>query len=216
MYDCARLVVSAEMMVPPISDSFGGSIPALVPNDTAFEQFGGLDTSFGLTPGALKLDDGVERYVIESLGGSALAFNVTCRSEMRPDARNRVQLAEGTDPAGLPRLRASCVIESDALRTVDDYLRYMGASLASEGQGRLRIDNEAIYSRVTGGGHTMGTTRMGNDSKTSVVDKDCRVHGYRNLYIAGSSVFTSGGYANPTLTIVALAARLSDHLVDVA
>ena len=59
----------------------------------------------------------------------------------------------------------------------------------------------------------MGTTRMHADPREGVVDADCRVHAVPNLYIAGSSVFPTGGYANPTLTIVALALRLADHLV---
>jgi choline dehydrogenase-like flavoprotein len=58
----------------------------------------------------------------------------------------------------------------------------------------------------------MGTTRMGESASTSVVDRDCRVHGYANLFVAGSSVFPTGGYANPTLTIVALALRLAETL----
>jgi choline dehydrogenase-like flavoprotein len=46
------------------------------------------------------------------------------------------------------------------------------------------------------------------------VDPDCRVHGYDNLYVAGSSSFSTGGWANPTLTIVALSLRLGDHLAS--
>jgi choline dehydrogenase-like flavoprotein len=60
--------------------------------------------------------------------------------------------------------------------------------------------------------HHMGSTRMGVDPATSVVDADCKVHGMSNLYIAGSSVFATGGYANPTLTAVALAIRLADYV----
>jgi choline dehydrogenase-like flavoprotein len=58
----------------------------------------------------------------------------------------------------------------------------------------------------------MGTTRMADDPSTGVVDSNCRVFATRNLFIAGSSVFPTGGAANPTLTIVALALRLADHL----
>ena len=58
----------------------------------------------------------------------------------------------------------------------------------------------------------MGTTRMSADPKTGVVDADSRVHNYRNLYVAGSSVFPTSGWANPTLTIIALSLRLADHL----
>jgi choline dehydrogenase-like flavoprotein len=58
----------------------------------------------------------------------------------------------------------------------------------------------------------MGTTRMHDDPRHGVVDRHCRVHGVSNLYVAGSSTFPSVGYANPTLTIVALAIRLADHV----
>jgi choline dehydrogenase-like flavoprotein len=60
----------------------------------------------------------------------------------------------------------------------------------------------------------MGTTRMSDDPKTGVVDRDCRVHSLANLYIGGSSVFATAGHANPTYTIVQLALRLGDHLGD--
>jgi choline dehydrogenase-like flavoprotein len=58
----------------------------------------------------------------------------------------------------------------------------------------------------------VGTTRMGADPATSVVDPQCRVHSTPGLYLAGSSVFPTSGYANPTFTIVALATRLADEL----
>jgi len=62
------------------------------------------------------------------------------------------------------------------------------------------------------GHHHMGGTRMSDDPQKGVVDRDCRVHGMRNLYVGGSSVFATSGQCNPTTTIVALAARLGDHL----
>jgi len=65
---------------------------------------------------------------------------------------------------------------------------------------------------MEGGKHHMGTTRMHPDPKRGVVDQDSRVHGVDNLFVTGSSVFPTAGYANPTLTIVALALRLADHL----
>jgi choline dehydrogenase-like flavoprotein len=71
---------------------------------------------------------------------------------------------------------------------------------------------EAWRQALEAGKHHMGTTRMHVASRHGVVDKNGRVHGTSNLFITGSSVFPSGGYANPTLTIVALAARLGDHL----
>jgi choline dehydrogenase-like flavoprotein len=61
----------------------------------------------------------------------------------------------------------------------------------------------------------MGTTRMGDDPATSVVDADARVHGIANLYVAGSSIFPTVGSANPTLTLVATSLKLADHLAAV-
>ena len=70
-----------------------------------------------------------------------------------------------------------------------------------------------VSSHPIGGYHHMGTTRMSDRPEQGVVDRDCRVHGYANLYVAGSSVFPTAGWANPTLTILALAHRLGDHLL---
>ena len=67
---------------------------------------------------------------------------------------------------------------------------------------------------MTGGRHHMGTTRMHEDAKRGVVNADGRVHGIENLYVAGSSVFPTSGASNPTLTVVALALRLADHLKE--
>lgn len=58
----------------------------------------------------------------------------------------------------------------------------------------------------------MGTTRMHIDPKQGVCDANGRVHGLANLYMAGSSLFPTVGFANPTYTITALALRLADHL----
>jgi choline dehydrogenase-like flavoprotein len=58
----------------------------------------------------------------------------------------------------------------------------------------------------------MGTTRMSDDPGQGVVDRNCRVHGISNLFVAGSSVFPTAGSGTPTLTLVALALRLSEHL----
>jgi choline dehydrogenase-like flavoprotein len=66
-----------------------------------------------------------------------------------------------------------------------------------------------------GGYHQMGTTRMDMDRRVGVVGADCRVHGTANLFIASSSVFPTVGYANPTMTIVALALRLADRVKEI-
>ncbi|NJO53436.1 MAG: hypothetical protein HC829_00130 [Bacteroidales bacterium] len=70
----------------------------------------------------------------------------------------------------------------------------------------------SVSEQACDGYHQMGATRMSADSRSGVVDTDCRVHGTINLYIAGSSVFPTTGHANPTLAAVALAVRLAQHI----
>jgi choline dehydrogenase-like flavoprotein len=74
------------------------------------------------------------------------------------------------------------------------------------------LSGESWPTDLVGGPHHMGTTRMADDDSSGVVDRNCRVHGVHGLYIAGSSVFPTGGHANPTLTIIALTLRLADHI----
>jgi choline dehydrogenase-like flavoprotein len=84
--------------------------------------------------------------------------------------------------------------------------------------GRIRLnellleDVERWSENLSWFGHHMGTTRMSETPRTGVVDADCRVHGMANLYIASSAVFPTSGFANPTLTILALSLRLADRL----
>jgi choline dehydrogenase-like flavoprotein len=102
-------------------------------------------------------------------------------------------------------------------------VRRFGELIAREvgrsGIGRIRLlppDDDGWWPGMRGSWHHMGTTRMHADPRQGVVDADCRLHAVENAYISGSSVFTTGGFANPTLTIVALAIRLADHMKGLA
>ena len=81
--------------------------------------------------------------------------------------------------------------------------------------GRIGGENE-IYDLKNfisdAGYHHIGGTRMGENKKNSVVDKNLKVHDTKNLFVCGSSIFTTGGHANPTLSIVQLSLRLANHL----
>jgi choline dehydrogenase-like flavoprotein len=87
---------------------------------------------------------------------------------------------------------------------------------AFEGSGYGPVEMDATASPDPNAHHHAGTTRMSDDPALGVVDRDGRIHGLGNVYCAGASVFPSAGFANPTLTIVALALRLAAHLASVA
>ena len=119
---------------------------------------------------------------------------------------------------GLPKLEVRRAYSSLDRRTALRSTEIFAAELARLGVGRVKLDsrykNSPLFTGELQGtfGHDMGTTRMSLSPKQGVVDPECRVHGYRNLFIGGSSVFPTSGFANPTMTIVALALRIADQI----
>jgi choline dehydrogenase-like flavoprotein len=142
----------------------------------------------------------------------ALAFTLCC--EQAPLADSRVTLDGELDALGMPRLCLDWRISPEDDARMARAARLLARELGALGLGRLWFPstNGRLVATPKPGGHHLGTTRMGTDPATSVVDANCRCHGLENLFIAGSSVFPTGGDAHPTLTIVALAHRLAAHL----
>ena len=77
---------------------------------------------------------------------------------------------------------------------------------------RKEILENLTENNIFGIGHHMGTTRMGFSKEDSVCDLNLKYHGINNLYINSTSVFPTGGIANPTLTLLALTSRLAENL----
>lgn len=154
----------------------------------------------------------------------ALEANRVCGARLRaaweqgPDPANRVTLsASETDRFGVPLTELHWKKRRADLRTAHESALALAGSLAATGMGRLKLvpwllDLETPEGGEIGGKHHMGGTRMADTPARGVVDADCRVFGQENLYVAGSSVFATGGHANPTQTIVQLALRLAGHL----
>lgn len=139
-------------------------------------------------------------------------------AEQSPNPESRVTLTDEADVLGMRRLRLRWQLSEPDRATVERGAIHVAQELGRLGLARIALDpvlNAAGWPKgVWGASHHMGTTRMSDDPTMGVVDRDCGVHGVENLSIAGSSVFPTGGYANPTLTIVALALRLADHLAQ--
>jgi choline dehydrogenase-like flavoprotein len=126
-----------------------------------------------------------------------------------PDARVTLDPSV-RDRWGISVARLSGTSHPETVRTAEymyerahEWLRAAGATQVWGKPPRLRI---------SGGQHQAGTCRMGDDPRTSVVDRNCRVHGYENLYIADGSVHVTNGGFNPVLTILALAFRTAEHV----
>jgi choline dehydrogenase-like flavoprotein len=146
------------------------------------------------------------------------------RGEQAPNPASRVRLSAERDALG--NLRADLdwqLSEADKhcakafVQTFDAELRRLdlGSVQPSEwldSPGPQWPVDPTVGNHPIANYHQLGTTRMSADPASGVVDATCRVFGYDNLFVAGSSVFTTSGWANPTLTIAALSLRLADHL----
>jgi choline dehydrogenase-like flavoprotein len=138
--------------------------------------------------------------------------------EQAPDPQSRISLADERDALGLRRVRTDWRLGERERRTAAAFMGLIASEFARLGIGRCRLEpwlqdggppmGDALGETY----HYIGATRMAEDPREGVVDRNGAVHGMDNLFVAGSSVFPTGGHTNPTLTIVALALRLADHL----
>jgi len=167
-------------------------------------------------------DTKLEPAIVEMLQGLAatrgrggMIYGVSCAMEPLPSRDNRVTLSNARDALGMPKLRLTwrptAKEHGDLAQNIAALARGFGGW---QGAVRMMVADSDDWPdpEIGWGNHHMGTTRMAADPKAGVVDADGRVHGLGNLYVAGSSVFPSCGPINPTLTIVALAMRLADHI----
>ncbi len=138
----------------------------------------------------------------------SITGNVVIHAEMSSIESNQVTLSNThKDYLGQPIAQVNLRFNPEEIRAVTELLN---VELVRSGIGRMSILPKEFH--IGGGGHMMGTTRMGDNPDTSVTDAQGRVHGVENLYVAGSSLFPAVEAANPTLTIVALSLRLAHHL----
>jgi choline dehydrogenase-like flavoprotein len=146
-------------------------------------------------------------------GRYPLEFN----AEHMPNADSRVSLGSDPDPLGMPRLVVQWRFCDAELDSICRAYRVLALAVARSGLGEIQLDSDLRDSvqraLVPQGGHHIGTVRMGADAATGVVDAHGEVWGTRGLFVAGTAIFPTSGFANPTLTAVALAFCLAEHLV---
>jgi len=142
------------------------------------------------------------------------AMEVLHLTEQVPDRDNRITLGTGLDALTMPRVRQHWRLTETDLQGVAGALHAYKDGFAKAGIGELDLElnqgaPQVMYASLH---HPMGTTRMHDDPKQGVVDARCRIHGTQNCYIASAGVFPTGGYANATLTVLALAIRIADDV----
>jgi choline dehydrogenase-like flavoprotein len=150
-------------------------------------------------------------------GREIIVYRLNHMAEQAPNPESRVLLDNEKDALGQNRIALNWKLTEQDMDSMIRAQQVIDEELRRNGLGRLsiRMQGTAPPADIHGGWHHMGTTRMHVDPRKGVVNEQCRVHGISNLFIAGASVFPTGGYANPVLTTLAVTLRLADHLKEV-
>ncbi len=160
----------------------------------------------------------IQRKIKKRLGNpdQFLGFRLNQMSEQAPNPDSRVTLSDELDFLGQRRVRLNWQISDIDMRTIVRSQQIIDSEMRRAGLGSVNIELEGqkVPPNLCGGWHHMGTTRMHDNPLHGVVDQNCKVHNISNLYIAGSSVFPTVGYANPVLTTIALVLKLADLMLD--
>ena len=201
----------------------GAAIVDYVPSDSKRGFYGGgrmtargyqtpLDLGLnGLSPEAPRWGEGYKKALREEANHR---MTITSFVTQMPLATNRVDLdPDVKDDWGLPAMRITSTSHPDDLKNADFFRRK--AIEVLEAAGAKKVWAPPV-SDTRGGAHNRGTCRMGNDPKTSVIDKNQRAHDVPNLFIVDGSVLVTGGRNHPTMTIQALAFRAAEHIINSA
>jgi len=201
----------------------GAGIVDYVPTDPKRGFYGGgrmtargFDTPInyglrGLQPGAARWGALYKKALVEE---ARHKMQISCFVTQLPLETNRVDLdPEAKDDWGLPAMRITSTSHPDDFKSME-FFRQKSIEILQAAGAKKVWANPVNDSR--GSAHNRGTCRMGNDPKTSVVDKFHRAHDVPNLYIVDGSNLVTGGRNHPTMTIQALAFRAAEHLVRAA
>lgn len=167
--------------------------------------------------------------VVETIRGEAMWCpppgdgGIRIVSEQAPNPSSRISLDSEVDRFGMRRVVLDWRLSEIDKRTMQRAVIRLGEVFARLGLGRVKIADWLLTEEIVipgapdliAGHHHMCTTRMGKSRDDGVVDSTQRVFGIDNLYLSGSSVFSTGGHDSPTITIVQMALRLADHLNDI-
>ncbi|HVV64803.1 MAG TPA: GMC family oxidoreductase [Rhizomicrobium sp.] len=222
--DCATLVVFDGKIAPFYPDNVtvrGAILRATFSPTEAYQRERKLPASLSTVETAVTLD-ALGRAAVATTASAldveadgAKAYSLGCGLELSPDPDRRLSLGRERDALGMPRLKLDMRVSDADFERYRETMKELGRQLLAARTGMIRLDRKTPAewrSVMDWGNHHMGTTRMSDDPRTGVVDRNCRVHGIGNLYVAGSSVFPTYGASNPTMNLVALTLRLAAHL----
>jgi choline dehydrogenase-like flavoprotein len=195
----------------------------LIPNEDIQRQEHLLNTSVEISAKDLGVLD-IEKAV--RLDGD-VECDIFVRSEQTPNPQSMVVLSNERDALGRCRAELRWNTVAQDWESIVDSVSIVVSEIERRwgAESKILIDPRwpwpwtptppGFRTWSTWGNHHIGTTRMADDDLSGIVDSNCRMHGMTNLFVVGSSVFPTGGFANPTFTIVTLSVRLAQHLSSI-
>jgi choline dehydrogenase-like flavoprotein len=162
-------------------------------------------------------------YLVRRLAYARLERGILLGLEMEqiPVAESRL-LLDPAAPPGTGAIGVHWVLDGRELVAADLFCAELTRSFAERELGTIKFDpriatrDPALFGDLHDAFHHMGGARMAESASEGVVDRDLRVFGCPNLAVAGAATFPSGSFANPTLTALALALRLTERLATEA
>lgn len=137
--------------------------------------------------------------------------------EPSPCRNSRVTLTQEKDQLGMRQLKLDWQFNDRDFRSVEKIILKLTQVLGQHNQGRIQWHTQFTPENIAGlggGMHHGGTTRMAKQAEDGVVDVNSQVFGTQGLYVAGNSIFPHVGFSNPTVTLIAMALRLCDHIKE--
>lgn len=174
-----------------------------------------IDPQFGMN---VPFAAGVGAVSAAVAGEGTRPYLLFARSESRTVKGSRIALSERRDPLGRRQARLNWQINPGDFRDLGRGAELIARTFAQLNLGVVRVDADptTLAQRVWGGSHHIGGARMSRDRRQGVTNPQGALHSVANLFVSGSAVFPTGGFSNPTLTIMALALRQADYISDIA
>lgn len=151
---------------------------------------------------------------------ASILFRVTV--EQVPQWQSAIRLRPERDALQMPMVEVDWTVDGREMETIAGFSERVQAVLRKAGLAEIDLDpklvarDPAYLETASDTYHQMGGARMGTDPADGVVDENLAVFGIADLYVAGAATYPSSGFANSTLTAIALGLRLCDHVAQPA
>ena len=204
-------IITLEPIRPMFLDYFGRFIGSAL-HQSRFKLTSECQNKYKLNNATITFQENTRKKLFKKQFGNENLLVAVLLMEQEPNIFNHVKLINQKDSFGIPKIELHWQLSEQDWYTLESIRGLVSRFVGVNQIGRAHSVGLKRTDTIRGGHHHMGTTRMGTHPEHSVVDSNCKVWGLQNVYMAGGSVFPTGGSVNPTINMIALGNRLVKHL----